>query len=62
LNDYCVLGWSGIKSISPEGIYWPIVPALDDDDDDCGTIGGMMIRGQTEAPEENLIQCRSAPH
>jgi hypothetical protein len=25
------------------GHYWPIVPAPDDSDGDCGEIGGMMI-------------------
>jgi hypothetical protein len=39
------LGQSGIKSTITKAIYWPIVPALDDnvydEDDDCGAIGAM---------------------
>jgi hypothetical protein len=35
-----LLGWSETTSSITEATYWPIVPALDDDDE-CGAISGM---------------------
>jgi hypothetical protein len=39
------LGWSEAESTITERTKWPIVPALDDDDDECGPIGAMSGRG-----------------
>jgi hypothetical protein len=36
-----VLSWSGTKSTITAAIHWSIVPALDDNGDDCGAISGM---------------------
>jgi hypothetical protein len=38
------LWWDETESTRFCGHYWPIVPAPDDDDDDeCGAVGGMRI-------------------
>jgi hypothetical protein len=46
LGSGCIIslffGWSDqTKYTITETIYWLIVPAMNDNDDDCGEIGGM---------------------
>jgi hypothetical protein len=53
----CVVyfGCGGTRSTITASIYWPIVPVLDDDND-CGTIGAMMIGRETEVVGGNWPQ------
>jgi hypothetical protein len=48
-------GWSETQSTTAAAIYRPIVPALDDTDEDYGATGGLNARG-------NLPQYRSVHH
>jgi hypothetical protein len=51
--------------LSPFGTVianWPIVPAPDDDDGDCGAISHMRIDRRTDILGENLSQCQFVHH
>jgi hypothetical protein len=44
-HSHFICGWSGVESTITKATKWPIVPALDDDDEWCGALGGMLYRG-----------------
>jgi hypothetical protein len=43
------------------GHSWPIVPASDDSEDDCGEQMECRLAGETEVLGENLPQCHFCP-
>jgi hypothetical protein len=49
---YVSAGWSGTKSAITGGLYWPIVPAVDNGDE-CRVISGTNeCQGKPEYSEE----------
>jgi hypothetical protein len=44
-SSFILVSWGGVKlsSLGTLAINWPILPARMIDDDECGTVGGMII-------------------
>jgi hypothetical protein len=55
------LGWSVTESTTTKAICWPILSALDYNDDDCGAIGGMNDRQGKIIPARKLAPMPLCP-
>jgi hypothetical protein len=59
---FCLVSWGGVRlsPLSTSATNWPIVPAPDMIDHECGAVSRMRIAGETEILRENLPNATSS--